>query len=556
MPPHHHDGARVHSALYALAYRLVQRLHGSRYLERYGHGGCEHEGHSSPRPARLKEHLAVVTGLCLLAACSAPTSQRRVPFPQPAREPEIDTLAMKAQTYFLAHDLLAGRGAGTPGAALAAVYIASACQALGLSPVAGSDFMQEIPLVESRVQDAALVVQQGERTATFRYPADFLPDLGGEQALEGLGGSARYGGSPLALGRLDSLEGAVVVTASGLPDWGLVDSLARRGARALLQLVPDSSLYDLYRRSRGPRRLALAEPGIPMSLVPGLPWIVAGPRLARTLGFSATAANAVQEPPGPLAANIRLEVQVERRAVSSENVACLLRGAAPGARDTAIVLAAHYDHLGIGAPDIRGDSIYNGFSDNAAGVAAVLAVARAMVKGEDRPWRHSVIFFFPTAEEYGLLGSDYYVARPLWPLARTAGVITLDAGAPPGAPTSWRIAGGDHSRLGMLALDVALARGFSATTSPATPNSDYYPFVRSGVPGILLVPGPGPYEGLTSDSSVALRRAFEHYHQPADAWLPTFPFRGLARYAEYAYLVARALDRGGEAEEGHRVRRR
>jgi hypothetical protein len=483
-------------------------------------------------------------------------AQRRGPIPQPASEPEIDTLAMKAQTYFLAHDLLAGRGAGTQGAAVAAAYIASVCRALGLSPVAGSDFMQEVPLVETALEDAVLVVQQGDRTATFQYPADFLPDVGSEQALEDFAGPARYGGSPLALGHLDSLEGAVVVTASGLADWGLVDSLASRGARALLQLVPDASLYDLYRRSRGPRRLALAEAGIPTSLRAGLPWIVGGPRLAEALGFSAPAANAVRVPPEPLSAILRLHVEVRRRAVSSANVACLLEGAEPGARDTAIVLAAHYDHLGIGTPDARGDSIYNGFSDNAAGVAAVLAVAGAMVRNKDRPWRHSVLFLFPTAEEHGLLGSDYYVARPLWPLARTAGVITLDAGAPPGAPTSWRIAGGDRSRLGMLALDVALARGFSATTSPATPNSDYYPFVRSGVPGILLVPGPGPYEGLTSDSSVALRRAFEHYHQPADAWLPAFPFRGLARYAEYAYLVARALDRGGEVERSHRVRRR
>jgi hypothetical protein len=455
---------------------------------------------------------------------------------------------MKAHASFLAHDLLRGRAAGTPEAALAALYIASECRALGLVPVAGADFLQEVPLREVSLRGASMAVRRGGRVETFDYPTDFLPDLGGDPDLWTLSGRAEYGGSPLRLEHLGRLTDAIVVTATALPHWALVDSLARRGARALLQLVPDSTVYELYRRSLGGRRLVLAEPGLPTSLKPGLPLIVGGPRVARALGFEAAAANATTEPPLPLAAEIWVAVEAEGRAVTSENVACLLRGAAAGAQDTAIVLAAHYDHLGVGPPDASGDSIYNGFSDNAAGVAAVLAVARAMV-AEARAWRHSVLFLFPTAEEYGLLGSDYYVARPLWPLERTRGVIALDAGAPAGAPTSWRIAGGDTSALGRVAVDVALARGFSATTSPATPNSDYYPFVRSGVPGILLVPGPGPYEGLTSDSSLALRRAFEHYHQPADAWRPDFPFRGLARYAEYAYLIARALDRGGRAPE-------
>lgn len=495
--------------------------------------------------------IALVGSAWLLGGCLGPPP-RGAPGPAPRPAPVIDTLAIKAHTFFLAQDLLAGRGTGTPGADLAAAYVVAACRGLGLRPV-GPDFYQDVPLADARLDSAALTVRTPSGEERFRYPNDFVPDFGGEQALAGFGGRAVYGGSPINLAGLPDVHGAVVLTAASLGEQALMDSVAGRGAVAVLQLVPDSSVYDLYRRSRGPTRTSISEPGVTTSLLPTLPWVVGGPGLARRLALAA-AVNAV-ETPGPLAAEISLELHLTRHPVPARNVACLLTGSVAGARDTAIVFAAHYDHLGIGAPDARGDTIYNGFSDNAAGVGMVLAIARAMARGPGEPMRHSAIFFFPTAEERGLLGSDYYVARPLWPLARTAGVIALDAGAPPALPTSWRIAGGNRSSLGTLAMDVALAHGWSATTSPPTPNSDYYPFARSGVPAIMLIPGPGPYEGLSTDSSVALRQSWNHYHEAADEWAEHFPFRGLQRYAEYAYFLARALD-GGGAETRRPVPRR
>src|SRR5262249_32298792 len=155
---------------------------------------------------------------------------------------------------------------------------------------------------------------------------------------------------------------------------------------------------------------------------------------------------------------------------------------------TAIVFTAHYDHLGVGVPDSRGDSIYNGFSDNAAGVAMLLTIGNGLAKRPNGRPRHTIILLFFTGEEMGLLGSDYYVANPLWPLQTTKGVINLDAGAPPARPWSWRLAAA-KSPLLQLAQDVAADHGWSATTSPATPNSDYFPFARVGVPAIFIVPG-------------------------------------------------------------------
>jgi Zn-dependent M28 family amino/carboxypeptidase len=137
------------------------------------------------------------------------------------------------------------------------------------------------------------------------------------------------------------------------------------------------------------------------------------------------------------------------------------------------------------------------------------------------------------------------VHAPLVRLDRMAAVINLDAGAPPARVWSWRIAGGEHHGLGELARDVAAARGWTATTSPATPNTDYFPFARLGVPAVFIVPGPAPYEGLSADSTAGLRRRWDRYHQPGDEWHAAFPFEGLARYAAFALLLGLAVDGAG-----------
>jgi Zn-dependent M28 family amino/carboxypeptidase len=246
--------------------------------------------------------------------------------------------------------------------------------------------------------------------------------------------------------------------------------------------------------------------------------------------------------PGPLGSELALEIDLSSRAFDAANVACLLPGNDPTASDTVIAFTAHYDHLGVGVPDSSGDAIYNGFSDNAAGVAMLLAIAQAMTQDSTNHLRHSVLFLFLAGEERGLLGSDYYVSNPLWPLERTEATINIDAGAPPGLLVSWRLAGVDSSGLGRLAIAVAANRGWTVSTSPPRANSDYYPFVREGVPAVFVIPGPEPYEGLTADSTAALRRRWDHYHRPGDHWTDDFPFAGMARYAEYAYSIAAAVD--------------
>lgn len=458
----------------------------------------------------------------------------------------IDTMSLRADTYFLSHDALGGRATGTVGATIAAHYIASRCRAEGLVPVGGG-YLHAFALEEARLlAGTQLVVRASGGTRVFRYPTDVILNLGSKRTLAGFAGRAVYVGSADdvtggAVARLD-LAGRVAV-AAGTLNGAAWDTLAAQGVVGVVQLVADRAAYDLYARSRGEHRLYHADPSVPSSLLPTVPAVVAGPAAAGAILAGTPLLAGRSMTPGPLPNELSFSVESSTAEVTDHNVACLLPGSLWG--DTAIAFTAHYDHLGVAVPQADGDSIYNGFSDNAAGVAMLLAIAAAFAQSDAMP-RYSMLFLFFGGEERGLLGSDAWVHQPAWPLARTKAVINLDAGAPPAPPTSWRLAGVATTGLGAVALAVGRARGWTITTSAPRPNSDYYPFVRHGVPAVFIIPGPGPYDGLSSDSSAALRRRWDRYHHADDEWSEDFPFAGLATYAAFAYLVARAVDRGAE----------
>jgi hypothetical protein len=452
----------------------------------------------------------------------------------------IDTLALREHTFFLSSDLLEGRGTGSRGADVAALYITAQCRALGLLPLEAG-YVQDVPLDQATVRaaDTRLAILHGADTTTLTPADGFFPVGGTEAALAGFTGQMVFVGTGDDIRRapdsLPPLKGKVAVTI-GPVRVSTAGLLTARGAIGLVHLIPDAATYRAYANSMGTPMTILHDPGVASSFYPSVPAMLAGPGVTRTL------VAALQADRGSV---IDVQTAFDRHPIPAQNIGCLLPGMDAGARDTAIVFTAHYDHLGIGAPDETGDSIYNGFSDNAAGVAMLLTIAKAMRESPSGALRHAVVFLFFTGEERGLLGSDYFVAHPAYPLERIRAVINLDAGAPPARPWTWRLAGGEGSSLGTLGQDVALAHGWSATVSPATPNSDYFPFARHGVPAVFIVPGAAPYEGLSADSSQALRQRWDHYHQASDEYDEAFPFAGLQRYAEYAYLLARAVDMGG-----------
>jgi hypothetical protein len=460
-----------------------------------------------------------------------PGAQRRgVPGP-------IDTLALRGHTFFLASDLLEGRGTGTPGADIAALYLEAQCRALGLQPLAGG-FAQEVPLDQAIVRgaDTRLAIRHARDTTTFALADGFVPIGGTDAALAPFAGQLIFVGTGDDIRRapdsLPPLAGRVAVTIGPLQATA-ARLLTARGAVGMVHLIPDVATYREYVASLGPAMTILRDPAVTSSFYPDVPAVLAGPAVVRAL------VTALQADRG---ATIEVHTAFDRHPIAARNVGCLLPGTDARVRDTAVVFTAHYDHLGISVPDEHGDSIYNGFSDNAAGVAMLLAIAQSLRATPPGGLRHAAVFLFFTGEERGLLGSDYFVTRPTFPLERIRAVINLDAGAPPARPWSWQVAGGEGTPLGALAMDVALARGWSATVSPARPISDFYPFARRGVPAVAIIPGTAQYEGLSADSSQALFRRWDRYHQPSDAYYETFPFTGMQRYAEYAYLIARAAD--------------
>ena len=478
-----------------------------------------------------RRHLAL---LLLAAACARPPVGGSPPPAPGGVAPAIDTIGLRADTWFLAHDRLRGRDTGSSGAELAGQYIASRCLALGLEV-----HELPVPLVESHaVASGTAVTVAGQ---AFEPGRDFILTSGTARALRG------FDAVPVWVGGTDDLvdtlglpplEGRVALTAGPVrPDAAA--ALTALGAVGMIHLLSEPAMFDVHRLRRGAAMLHLADPEVRSSFHPDLPAIIAHPDLSRALAIAAREGRRVVH-----------TVRTRTDRVPGVNIACALPGHDHARRDRWIGYTAHYDHLGVGPPDAQGDSIYNGFSDNAVGVAMLLGIADAMRSTTERSLRHSVVFLFFTGEERGLLGSDYYVHAPLVPLDRMAAVINLDAGAPPARVWSWRIAGGDDHWLGEVARKVAARRGWAATTSPATPNSDYFPFARMGVPAVFLIPGPAPYEGLSADSSQALRQRWDRYHHPADEWHADFPFAGLERYAEYALLLGLAVD---GAEDGRRT---
>jgi Zn-dependent M28 family amino/carboxypeptidase len=252
--------------------------------------------------------------------------------------------------------------------------------------------------------------------------------------------------------------------------------------------------------------------------------------------------------PVNLGLKARLNLRSEVQRVSAPNVAGLLVGSDPALRDEYVVYSAHWDHLGIGAPNKAGDTIYNGALDNATGVAAVIAIAEALgnLPPAQRP-RRSSLFLFPTAEEQGLLGAEWYSKHPLVPIEKTAGNVNLDSLNVLGPTNDFIPLGAERSTLKAVVEAVARERGMRVSPD-ARPEqgsffrSDHFPFAKVGVPSISLKEGTD-YVGRPQGWGEEQFRAYNtaHYHQPSDELRDSWDFRGLIQETEIAMAIGRRI---------------
>ena len=228
-------------------------------------------------------------------------------------------------------------------------------------------------------------------------------------------------------------------------------------------------------------------------------------------------------------ATFSADFKVKPEVIVSKNVVGVLPGKTHP--DEYVIYSGHWDHLGVGQPDARGDTIYNGAVDNATGVAAVIEQGRAFAAGP-RPDR-SIVFMTVTAEEKGLLGTEYYASNPLYPLSKTVAVINTDSLKPLGPARDFTVSGDARQDL----LDLLIAEGKTVGRSyipdprPEAGSfyrSDHFPFAKRGVPAISFGGGIDIIDGKPGEAR-AWAEAYtkDKYHQPADEWSADWRMDGM-----------------------------
>lgn len=521
---------------------------------------------------RSSRGLGRLAALGVLSAWAASMGAASPP-PAPAQA------AFMADLRFLADDRLEGRGAGTRGHELAALYVASRLEALGLEPAGtGDSFFQQVPLRSASLIEAEsrFEWQRGAQRERLRYGDDFLlqPNFHGTQRV--VDASIVFAGFCVSAPELKhddlagiDLRGRIAACLFGAPrtfppdqraHYGQSNNklhvLAARGAVGTLvvrqaqaeQAWPWARLREALRQPSlrwmdGDRPAdAYASVGVLGTLSQAMTrrlfeW--SGRDLDATL--QAVADGRFQAFDTGVRARVRT---VSRWAdVQSPNVAGLLRGSDPQASAELLVLSAHLDHLGRVEGHASGDGIYNGAYDNASGVAGVLALARAFAGAESRP-RRSLLFLFVTAEERGLLGSDYFARHP----TRTGLVanVNLD-GILMLCPFTDVIGyGAEHSSLGPALARAAAAEGLTVSPDPwpeqgVFVRSDHYSFVRQGLPSLMLIPG---FKGSRTDCDAGAQTRqwlARVYHTPQDDLSQTFDLEAGLRLVAVAERLAREV---------------
>jgi Zn-dependent M28 family amino/carboxypeptidase len=251
--------------------------------------------------------------------------------------------------------------------------------------------------------------------------------------------------------------------------------------------------------------------------------------------------------PVSLGAKASFTVENTLRNVASKNVAALLPGADPKLRNEYLIFSAHWDHLGRD-DRLKGDQIYNGAADNAAGVATMLEVAQACMAlpAAQRPKR-SILFLAVTAEEKGLLGSHYYAQEPLYPLTSTVANINIDGANQFGPTSDMATVGFGASTIDDIGIAVAAAQGRTMLPE-AHPEgggyyrSDHFEFAKVGVPSYYPKAG-RTFIGLPADFAEKQTQDYiaNRYHKVTDEVQPNWTFEGAAQDTEFYVQVALRL---------------
>ena len=483
---------------------------------------------------------------------------------------------MRAHIEFLADDLMEGREAGTRGYDLAAKYVASQMKLLGLEPAAsGGGYFQPIQFMTSRLDEgsASLSIIGNGEAQQFVFKEDFIARGGYGAASTSVTAPLVFVGYGVTAPELeyDDFEGVdaagkIAVVLSGAPptfptdqrayyssgvgkgerltDQGAVGIIFVRtpvdekryaweritlgvGSKGMRWLQPDGNPWNGFTNLQG--SVLLSRPGAE-KLFADAPQTLENVFLKAEAGESNSFAMEI---------SATLAQSSEQTRVESANVIGLLKGSDPELRSEYVVFTAHLDHIGI-RPSKTDDKIHNGAYDNATGVAIMLETARALASLPVPP-RRSILFLAVTAEEKGLLGSEYFARNPTVPVDSIVANVNIDMPIMT-FPFSDVVAfGAEHSSLEKIVRSAAESEGLTLSPDPFPEEtifirSDQFSFIKEGIPAVLLSAGYNSTDPEIDGMERLTHFLKTDYHEPSDEY--ELPF-----YDDSAEKLARATFR-------------
>lgn len=500
--------------------------------------------------------------------------------------PAISAEQLSADVQTLSSDAFQGRAPGTPGEQATLDWLIGTLREIGLQPGGrNGSWTQPVPLVRTQITGGTITVRTGDQTAQLRQGADIyvstvrpVDQVAIAQAPMVFVG---YGVTAPEQGWDDfktaDLSGKVAIFLVNDPDFEATpaddahgrfggqrmtyygrwtykyEEAARRGAIAALIIhdtpgagygwatvvAPGGENYDIVRADPASRILLQG-------------WIegAAATRLFAASGLDLAALRLAArrsdfQPVELTGQRLSSDLTVSHSQVESHNILARLPGTTRA--DEIIAYGAHWDAYGVGQPAADGSTIRAGANDDAAGVAGLLAIARALKAGPPLP--RTVTFSFWTAEERGLLGSEAYAVDPIDPFAKTVANITLDIMQTGGPSRDVLLVGAGQNGLDALLRDAAGQQG-RAVTPEALPErglnyrADHFSFARRGVPSLLFMAisgAPDLVNGGRAGGEAWLRGYMACYHQTCDRWTPAMDFRGVAADVGLALTVGRSL---------------
>ncbi|WP_262693598.1 M28 family metallopeptidase [Kordiimonas aquimaris] len=494
---------------------------------------------------------------------------------------QLSNDGLRKHVEVLSSDAFGGRAPGTRGEELTIQYLENAFRSMGLEPANGNSYIQNVPLASIETMDSpALTILGGEDALSFDYRTDQVIWTRREQTETSLSDSdlvfVGYGINAPERGWNDyegiDVTGKTVVMLINDPGfatqddavfngnsmtyygrWGYkFDEAAKQGAAGALiihQTKPAAYPWETVDSSwTGPQfDTVRTNKGANLAAVEGWITVEAADQLFTSAGLDRAALTQAAQLPGFKAVPMNLKASTSFNSqvnhVTSRNVAAMIKGSE--APDETFIYMAHWDHLGTD-PTIDGDGIYNGALDNATGTGGLLELANLYVTAPNPPKR-SVMFLAVTAEEQGLLGSAYYAANPLHPLAQTVAGLNMDGLNYYGPTSDITIVGYGNSELDDIIAEAASEQGRTlvADTEPEKGyfyRSDHFELAKFGVP--MLYPNTGVTHKEFGRAYIEQKNAeylANNYHKPSDEITDDWDFTGAVEDLQLYYNMGRMI---------------